>query len=188
MIRLLLSACLILCLAAPSAYALQKKTLCQCMEAPLRKRWLDTKAVFTGTVTEIEPFKEWIQRGSDDIPIIVTLRVHETFKGGMEKGSLVKLHTNLHKHTCMGADYALEKEFLIFAYIRKEETYEYWSLYDFPTGTLDVGGYCGGTKTLGEAADADIAELRKMTDDGPKLEANKEGVYGYPPEKPPSAH
>jgi hypothetical protein len=183
---LMLLTCLIpglILVSAPDARALQEKTTCQCMEAPLKRRWESARAVFTGTVTEIEIVKEWVARGNDDLPVIVTVTVDEPFKG-VEKGNIFRFHSSLHKDTCMGADYETGKAFLFFAYEREERIYEKWSLYDFDTGTFDVGGLCGGTKKMDDALTApEIAEIGKLSTDAPLLKPSKEGIIGLPPDK-----
>lgn len=173
--------------AAPEVEARRPRTICQCLPQPLGWRWDNAVAVFSGTVTEIETVTAWVQRGNDDIPVKVTFSIDENFKG-VEKGKKFVMHTNMQKYTCTGYAYEKGKPYLVFAYERKEETYERWSQYDFPSGTYDVGGLCGGIKPLeGEEAATEIEEIKSKPKDDKVLE-EKDGVFGLPPEKPPSAH
>ncbi len=177
------AAALVLPLPKPAA-ALQKSTKCQCMEQPLPRRWEDSQAVFTGTVTDIELVKQWTQRGNNDIPVIVTVTVDEGFKA-VEKGNIFKFHSNQHHDTCMGADFEKGTSFLFFGYERREQFYEQWSLYDFDTGTFDTGGLCGGTKRMDDALTAPEIEAIKALppSDVKLLKPNKDGFIGMPPEK-----
>lgn len=173
--------------ALPAAGAARPRTLCQCMPQPLGWRWENAGAVFTGTVTHIEVVTEWTQRGNDDIPVKVSVRILEGLKG-VEKGQTFLLHTNIQKHTCTGHPFEKGKDYLFFAYERKAEIYESWSQYDFPSGTYDVGGLCGGVRLLdAPGVAAEMEELKAKPRDGALLE-EKDGVVGLPPEKPPSAH
>lgn len=173
--------------AAPAAEARKPRTTCQCLPQPLGWRWDNSVAVFSGTVTKIETVTHWVQRGNDDIPVIVTFSIDEGFKG-VEKGKTFLMHTNMQKYTCTGYAYEEGKSYLVFAYARREETYERWSQYDFPSDTYDVGGLCGGIKPLeGDEAAAEIEEIKSKPKGGTMLE-DVDGVIGLPPEKPPSAH
>lgn len=189
--RPLLLFCLILaCTALPvvlrakPAFALQKTTKCQCMEQKLDRRWADSQAVFTGTVTDIEPVRQWTQRGNNDIPVIVTITVDEGFKA-VEKGNIFKFHSNQHHDTCMGADFEKGTQFLFFGYERRERVFEKWSLYDFDTGTFDTGGLCGGTKRMDDALSApEIEKIKALPPADVQLyKPNKDGFIGMPPEK-----
>lgn len=180
--RLLACLALLLMISMPAAAA-QKQTRCSCMPDPLEKRWEKAGAVFTGTVTEAVEVKEWSQRGNADLPLVVTVTVTEGFKG-VEKGNIFKFYSNKHVNTCMGADYEPGKSYLFYAYQRVPDIYERWSLYDFPSGTYDVGGLCGGTRASDDPATAEeIAEIAQLPKDGRLLSA-KDGVIGLPPEKP----
>jgi hypothetical protein len=179
-----LISCLFYGFAALPAHAGRHKTVCQCMPAPLKKRWADSGAVFTGRVTAITEVKDFIQRGNADIPVVVTVEVTEGLKG-VEKGNIFRFHTNQHKDTCMGADYVQDKDYLFFAYERTPDVYERWSLYEFPSGTYDVGGLCGGTARLSKAET--IKELGALRDMPPStaalLKPDKDGIIGMPPDK-----
>lgn len=171
-----------LCLTPAPADALKKKSRCQCMEAALKTRWTASQAVFTGTVTDIKEVKEWTQRGYEDTPVIVTMQIDENIKG-VEAGKLFKLYTNINRFTCMGAKFEKDKKFLVFAYERKAEIYERWSLYDFDSGTFDVGGLCGGTKPMDDAATApELAEIKALPKED-KMLVEQNGVFGLPPDK-----
>lgn len=177
---LILAFCLIL--APAPADALKKKSRCQCMEAPLKTRWTAAQAVFTGTVDDIKEVKEWAQRGYEDTPVIVTMTIDEAIRG-VEAGKLFKLYTNINRFTCMGAKYEKGKKFLVYAYERKAEIYERWSLYDFDSGTYDVGGLCGGTKAMDdEATTPELVEIRALPKDD-KMVPEQDGVFGLPPDK-----
>lgn len=179
----LLTAFLLLLLAVPSAEAAQLRTKCTCMPDTLEKRWEASGAVFTGTVSEAVEVKEWSQRGNADLPLIVTVKVEQGYKG-VEKGNTFKFYTNKHVNTCMGADFEAGKSYLFFAYQRVPDIYERWSLYDFPSGTYDVGGLCGGTRASDDPlAGAEIAEFSKFPKDEKLLPA-RDDVIGLPPEKP----
>lgn len=179
-----LISCLFYGFGALPAQAGRPKTVCQCLPAPLKKRWADSGAVFTGRVTAITEVKDFIQRGNADIPVIVTVEVTEGLKG-VEKGNTFRFHTNQHKDTCMGADYVQDKDYLFFAYERTPDVYERWSLYEFPSGTYDVGGLCGGTARLSKAET--IKELGALRDMPPStaalLKPDKDGIIGMPPDK-----
>lgn len=173
---------LLLVFASPAAAA-RPQTKCTCMPDTLEKRWEASGAVFTGTVSEAVEVKEWSQRGNADLPLIVTVKVDQGYKG-VEKGNTFKFYTNKHVNTCMGADFETGQSYLFFAYQREPGTYERWSLYDFPSGTFDVGGLCGGTRASGDAATAaEIAEIDKLPKNA-KMLVGKDGVIGLPPEKP----
>lgn len=180
--RTLTAIFLLIALALP-ADAAQQRTKCTCMPDTLEKRWEASGAVFTGTVSEAVEVKEWSQRGNADLPLVVTVKVDEGHKG-VEKGNTFKFYTNKHVNTCMGADFEIGKSYLFFAYQRVPDIYERWSLYDFPSGTYDVGGLCGGTRASDDpAAIAEIAEFSKLAKPENLLPA-RDGVIGLPPEKP----
>lgn len=182
-----LLALLLLASAATQVEARRPRTICQCLPQPLDWRWNGAAAVFTGTVTGIETVTEWVQRGNDDIPVKVTFRVDEGFKG-VEKGKTFLMHTNMQKHTCTGYAFEEGKPYLVFAYVRKEESYERWSQYGFPSGTYDVGGLCGGIKPLdGAETAAEIEEIKTLPKSDEMLE-DRDGVIGLVPEKAVTAH
>ncbi len=176
-------ALLMMLVSALPALASQKRTQCGCMAQPLEKRWGQSGAVFTGTVTEAAEVMEWTQRGNADIPVVVTVNVTEAYKG-VEKGNTFKFYSNRHVNTCMGADFMVGKSYLFFAYQRVPDVYERWSLYDFPSGTYDVGGLCGGTRAREDAQTAaEIAEFSRLPQGAPLL-SQQDGVIGLPPAKP----
>jgi len=175
---------LCLCLASPAMES-QISTKCQCMPQPLEKRWLDAEAVFTGTVTGIDTVEEQMQRGNADLPVKVTIHVDEGFKG-LEKDSTFLIYSNLRHDTCMGGDFVKGKSYLFYAYMRKPEVYELWSMYDFPSGTYDVGGLCGGMRQMDDpdtAAELEILRAKPKTDNV-MLIPGIGGFLGNPPEKP----
>lgn len=182
----LLFLCL-LALQAPAAEAKDPKTSCQCLPQPLDWRWKNADAVFTGTITKIETVKEWVQRGNDDVPVKVLIRIDEGFKA-VEKGKKFLLHTNIQKYTCTGHPYEEGKQYLVFAYGRKAEAYESWSLYDFPSDTYDVGGLCGGMKLLGSEEAASEVEILKSKPKSNDMLDDRDGIIGLEPDKPSSAH
>lgn len=149
--------------AATTAYAAS----CTCSPDPFEKRWAKVSAVFTGTVTEIVEMHEYLRKANaNDIPVKVTLKVTESFKGAAKKDEIFLLHTSLTRDTCTGHPFEKGGEYLIWAYKRAESTYEAWSLYNMPSGSYDVGGLCGGTKKMTDAA-SDLAVIRKKQDELP---------------------
>ncbi len=172
-----------LLLSALPAQGAQKQTRCSCMADTLEKRWQKSGAVFTGTVMEAAEVMEWTQRGNADIPVEVTVNVTEGYKG-VEKGNTFKFYSNRHVNTCMGADFMVGKSYLFFAYQRVPDVYERWSLYDFPSGTYDVGGLCGGTRASEDPLTApEIAAFAGLPQGAPLLQPT-DGVIGLPPTKP----
>lgn len=137
------------------------KDVCNCTEKAESSRWNEAFAVFTGTVREIEVIEKEVQYGNDDLPVKVTLAINDGYKNA-KAGEEFVLHTNLARKTCMGHDFVLNRKYLVFAYERKQEVYETWSLYNFPSGTFDVGGACGGTKDLEDPRVIDDARFIKQ--------------------------
>ncbi|MEZ0224419.1 MAG: hypothetical protein ACAH83_07700 [Alphaproteobacteria bacterium] len=141
---------------------------CICSPDPFESRWSKVTTVFTGTVTGIEELHEYLRKGNaNDIPVKVTLKVTERFKGGAKKDETFVLHTSLTRDTCTGHPFEKDGEYLVWAYKRAESTYESWSLYNMPSGSFDVGGLCGGTKKLSDAGN-EVAAIRKKLDDQPE--------------------
>lgn len=136
-----------LLLFAEGACAQDGTQKCNCTPKTLEARRNDADAVFLGTVKNIEVVEKFVQYGTDDLPVTVTFLVDDGYKGA-ETGKTFTLHTSLTRETCTGHPFVKWKKYLVFAYARKEETYETWSLYNFPSGTFDVGGLCGGTKLI----------------------------------------
>lgn len=132
---------------------------CLCETADIDARWRAAGAVFDGTVEEIRPVARYAPKPGMDPAVEVVLRVGEAFKGAAT-GEAFTLHTNLTKSTCMGHPFEQGESYLVFAYKRPAETRETRSLYNFPSGTWDVGGLCGGTQTLKNATAGEILTLR----------------------------
>lgn len=145
---------------APAAAPAATKDVCNCTEKDENSRWHDAAAVFTGTVAEIKVIEKEIQYGNEDLPVEVTLLINDGYKNA-KPGDKFVLHTNLARKTCMGHAFEVSRKYLVFAYARKEEVYEPWSLYNFPSGTYDVGGACGGTKDLEDPRTLDDAKFIK---------------------------
>lgn len=136
---------------------------CQCGYPSLKAKWKQAGAVFTGVVMSIQPVEKFNRGAHEDPPVEVTFQVDEVFKGNLSTG-LFTLHTSLTRQTCMGFPFERNKSYLVFGYQRQAATYETWSLYNFPSGTWDVGGFCGGTKALDDTTEKDINELRFIRD------------------------
>lgn len=153
-------------LAARPAGATQA---CTCAEEPLARRWADATAVFTGTVTAITPARAFSRKtpaaagfksgGEADPPVTVTLQIDESYKGGQAAHDSFTLHTSLNRYTCMGYPFETQGKYLVFAYQRADFKSSRQSLYNFPAGTFDVGGLCGGTKPFEQAAE-DLQNMR----------------------------
>lgn len=165
MYRFLFSALVLLVFAAQPAGAARHRdnVTCTCTPAELKIRAMDTHQIYVGRVTRIDEVPEMRQAGKNDPPVKVELEVSEIIKGlpaGTKKDTL---YSSLTRTTCTGHPFVAGKEYLVYAYRRLASTYEDWSLYDFPTGTHDVGGLCGGTVLTGtpEVA-AEIVRLREM--------------------------
>ncbi len=143
---------------------------CSCSPDPFEKRWGAADAVFTATVVEIKEQTKYIRKGNaNDLPVTVLLRVDESFKGPASKGHAFELWTSLTKDTCTGHPFEKDKQYLVFAYQRSDQTYAPWSLYNMPSGTYDVGGLCGGTKNIADPATSEeIEKIRKKLAAEPK--------------------
>lgn len=120
---------------------------CTCTPNTPEKRWQEADAVFIGTVESITVSKEFRSVAFVDPPVEVTLLVDEGFKGATSGGKFV-LKTSLTRETCTGHPFEPWKKYIVFAYRRTAEELEPWSLYNYPSGTYDVGGLCGGTKPI----------------------------------------
>jgi hypothetical protein len=154
----LAAVCVLTLFMAGAALAAEKLS-CACTAAEFNTRVQNADRIFLGTVTKIFIPEDLIQPGRKDPPAIVTFRVSEGYKDA-DAGRTATLHTSLTRTTCAGHDFALGEEYLVFAYRRRASTYEHWSLYDFKTGTYDVGGLCGGTRP---SADPETAEdIRRL--------------------------
>lgn len=155
----------VLCLAWASPALAQK---CACTEADLQSRYATADAIFTGTVSDIHTIEKYVEYGNKDLPVEVTIEVDESFKKA-QAGKPFVLKTSLTRDTCTGHPFEKGKRYLVFAYMRRAETFEYWSLYLFPSGTYDVGGLCGGTKLFDDAQSAqDIAQIRALQEAQPE--------------------
>lgn len=145
-------------LLLPAMPAPAKKPVSQCLCAaiPFEDRWEKSDAVFTGVVTDIKVVKTRIVHGSSDLPVVVLVTVDKGYKGAFDHAAFL-LYTNMNVDSCMGYDYKIGGKYLFYAYMRRPEIREAWSMYNFPSGTFDVGGLCGGTAPV-EAASA-IADL-----------------------------
>lgn len=126
-----------------AADSLQDK--CLCTPAGFERRWQDAAQVFSGQVTAIEVQDKYILRGVKDQPVKVTFTVEDGYKKA-KSGDTVEVYDSLTHDTCTGYPFELHKKYLVYTYKRLPEVREYWSLYDFPSGTVGIGGLCGGTK------------------------------------------
>ena len=123
---------------------------CQCGMPEFEMKWKEADAVFSGKVVTITPLEQYRKSSLDEIPVKVDIEIIQLFKGKI-KEKIISLHTSLNDHTCTGYGFKLGESYLVYGYQRKAETYEHWSFYNFPSGTWDVGGLCGGTLPLAEA-------------------------------------
>lgn len=156
---------LALLIALPPAPVLAKdprpEAACACAPRPLEARWKEATAIFTGTITSIEVIKIQVQRGNVDLPVKVKLAVDDVYKGELKSGETFELQTSLTRETCTGHPFEDRRKYLVFAYVRSEDTVEDWSLYPLPSGTYDVGGLCGGTKDMDDkSVPAEIEQLK----------------------------
>ena len=135
---------------------------CTCAPDPLNVRWSNADAIFTGKVMAIDPVPEFKTDNTHDPAVKVVFQVDEVFKGKDINGQIA-LYTSLAKLTCMGYPFKRNRDYLVFGYMRKAESYETWSLYNYASGTLGTGGLCGGTQPLSNTgAKAEVLDLRKM--------------------------
>lgn len=170
-----LSCITMLLIGIPSAsHAAMPLSTCTCAADTLERRWDASVAVITGTVTDIKVVDKYVRYGSKDLPVEVTLQVNDVYKG-KEIGKTFTLFTSITKVTCTGHPFELGKKYLIYAYQRQDAKFERWSLYEFPTGTYDVGGLCGGTQPFDEVALAqELAEIKERQN----IDANKKNIFG----------
>ena len=168
---------------ATDALAKKPATRCYCMPAPFATRYATADAVFTGTATAVETQEPLVEYGNDDIPVKVTFNIDQSFKGTGESKTFL-IYSNMHVWTCAGAHYEKGKQYLVYAYKRRPEHFEDWSLYAFPSETYDVGGACGGTVLLDakEAAE-DLALLKDKPVETETQSPVIDGVIGEIPKK-----
>lgn len=165
---------LLLISAAIPAHAARPLSTCTCAADKLERRWDASVAVIAGTVTDIKVVDEYVNYGSKDLPVEVTLQVDDVYKG-KKIGKTFTLFTSITKVTCTGHPFELGKKYLIFAYERQDAKFERWSLYEFPTGTYDVGGLCGGTQLFDETVLAqELADIKARQD----IDAKKKNIFG----------
>ena len=147
----------VLCVASSTAQA------CTCLEATLSDRWRNADIIFSGTVESISTIRKYMKDNITDTPIEVFLNVSEVFKGKIKsKNKGFVLHTSQQKYNCAGHPFEVGQSYLVFAYLRRAETFEHWSLYNYPSGTYGIGGGCGGTKPLeSKKAQEEILTLRE---------------------------
>ena len=131
----------------------------------------DADAVFTGTVRDIVPAQDPIKKSGGrwarrlpqaDKPILVTLDVDTSYKGA-EKGKPFQLHTSMAHYTCVGYPFKKGQGYLVYAYLHDAEREDRPSLYDYPPGTYDVAGLCGGTTEI-EKAGEELNKLKALAD------------------------
>lgn len=142
---------------------------CTCTPNTPEKRWQEADAVFVGTVESIVVSEEFKSVAFEDPPVEVTLLVDDAFKG-TKTGEKFLLKTSLTRETCTGHPFEPWKKYIVFAYMRTAEKTESWSLYNYASGTYDVGGLCGGTKPITDkrtAWDVDMIQ-RELEADGKK--------------------
>lgn len=139
---------------------------CQCVMPEFDMKWHTSDAVFSGKVTAITPLEKFRKSALDEMPVTVDIEIMEIYKGKLESNT-VTLHSSLNEHTCTGYKFKLGESYLFYAYQRKAETYERWSFYNFPSGTWDIGGLCGGTMPLGEAK-SELPALKKYQKESQK--------------------
>lgn len=139
---------------------------CQCVPPTFETKWKTADAIFSGTVTAITPIEKYRKSPLDEMPVRVDIAITTLYKGSFDKKT-IELFTSLNTHTCTGYAFKTGESYLIYGYQRKAETYERWSFYNFPSGTWDIGGLCGGTVPLAEGK-ADIVRLKKKKKEGEK--------------------
>jgi hypothetical protein len=141
-------------------------TRCLCTPDSFMNRWHKANAVFTGTVTNIKEMKDYTRRG-DETAVEVTLHVDEAFKNANADQDFV-LYSSLPKYSCRGFGFEKGRRYLVYAYMREPQVFEYWSAYDFPSGTYGSGGVCGGIKTMDDKRTApEIDSIRKDLKENP---------------------
>lgn len=163
-----LSMLFLFALGAPAARAAG----CTCSPDPFEDRWDAADVVFTATVVEIKVLHEYLRKdNANDMPVRVRLRLIDKFKGpaSLRTNGGFELQTSLTRDTCTGHPFEEGKNYLVYAYRRNDETFEATSLYNMPARTYDVGGLCGGTKILTDAAAiAEVARIRKKLSEEPE--------------------
>lgn len=133
---------------------------CLCTPDTFINRWNAADAVFTGTVTDVQPVPAFDKRFSTEKPVQVTVHVDGVFKNATA-GQDFTLFDSIPHYTCMGYPYKKGVRYLFYAYMRREQTFEYWSAYKYPSGTFGGGGVCGGIKTYSDAATLpEIAQIK----------------------------
>lgn len=136
------------------------KAPCTCAESDLTLRAERADVIFTGRVDTIETQSDFIKPYVADTPVKITLNISTPIKG-LQNEKAFTLMTSLTRDTCTGHPFIEDENYLVFAYQRKDGTFESWSLYNFSNGTYDVGGLCGGTKKLSDAKN-DLNQLKTM--------------------------
>ena len=143
-----------------------KASECTCAMAHFDTRWRLAEGVFSGIVTEIATVDSYMDAAKDDLPIKVTFKVLNIFKGSenfmkeVGESKQLVMYTALAEKTCAGYPYEKGKKYLVYAH-QRTEGHEHWSLYNFPTGTFGEGGLCGGTQKFSEAR-TDLEIIRRM--------------------------
>jgi len=161
MIRAFLLLLAALLLTTNAARAETFTSRCACAPAPFDSRWRSADAIFSGTILNIEVQQDRVEHANAELPVKVTVSVDEGFKGP-KKGMTFYFFSNMNVATCMGMKFEKGVSYLFYAYMRRPETKEAWSFYDFPSDTYDVGGTCGGTLPLTDKTAADeLAQLRE---------------------------
>ncbi len=136
---------------------------CACLAFPLEQQWAQASAVFSGTIEEIKTVEKYYDINITDPAVEVILRVDKAFKGeDAKEGETFTLFTNIARKTCCGHPFVQDEKYLVFAYLRETYQYRPWSLYNFPSGTYDVGGLCGGTMLLKDAEDV-LPKIKKLS-------------------------
>lgn len=135
---------------------------CFCTPREPDVRWQSADAVFEGTVTEIKAIEKMTSAYDFDPPVKVTLQVDQPYKGA-DKNSDFVISTSLTRFTCAGYPFEKDAQYLVYAYQRKEGIRHSTAIYNFPFGSYDVGGLCGGTKELSDPATAaDLKSIKRM--------------------------
>lgn len=145
--------------AASQAAAKSAQARCICETPALDARWDQAQAIFIGTVEKIDPVKNFADKPGMDPAAIVSLQIQESFKGITSEKDFT-LHTSLTRATCMGHPFESGATYLIFAYQKAPDRRETRSLYNFPSGTFDVGGLCGGTQKVDHVIASELLTLR----------------------------
>ena len=91
-------------------------------------------------------------------------KLKDTIRIGEEEKSSFTLHTSLQNLTCMGYPFKKGVEYLVYAYERRVDASEPWSLYNFPSETYGVGSLCGGTAEYRKAKE-EIKRIRVQIDE-----------------------